>query len=253
MVHLLDLTYLIRIMILFFRKDKNVMKWDKDYVREKYTNEVLGEKVIFYPSSKPKRLLVFFSSMHVDKYDRYSWFWDENESWDESSYLFIKDDSLQYYLGNPQKPERDKYAKIIKEYMGLCNVESNQVFAIGSSMGGYAAIYFAFYLSLNSAIVSNPQVDYSSAQAHAYRNWEKIIRQIGDDWYDLDKLVYRYNEVVNIYIEYGNYMADKLAAENLIHSLLKRRSHFIVKRTENATHDALLDKATILKAVNYFE
>ncbi|WHP04459.1 hypothetical protein QLH32_10295 [Acinetobacter corruptisaponis] len=79
------------------------MKWDRNYVREKYGISMLGIDGIFFPAKKAKRLLVFFSSMGKDRYDRYSWFWDENENWEETSYLFLKDDSFHYFLGTDEK------------------------------------------------------------------------------------------------------------------------------------------------------
>lgn len=135
------------------------MKWDSKYVRGKYKVHMLGQHGIYFPCEKAKRLLVLFSSMGKDRYDRYSWFWQEDEHWAETAYLFLKDDSFNYFLGDDEKPLTQTFRKIILHHMVLANVKEEQVFTVGGSMGGYAAIYYASLMQLNGAIVSNPQLD----------------------------------------------------------------------------------------------
>ncbi|MDR3178319.1 MAG: adenylyltransferase/cytidyltransferase family protein [Campylobacteraceae bacterium] len=231
-------------------------KWDRDYVRKKYGFTYLGLNGIYYPCEKAKRLMVLFSSMGKDRFDRYSWFWQTDEIWIDTAYLFIKDDSFRYFLGTDEKPMKDSVRKTIQFYMTKCNVTNEQVFCVGGSMGGYSAIYFALYVGLRGAIVCNPQVSYRAAQMHEYANWERYIREIGSQWYDLDVFYHKYGSKQKpaLYLEYGDYMADKQAAESLISSLIKQECLLIVRKTKWTGHtvNALL-KQTIENAINYFE
>jgi hypothetical protein len=231
-------------------------KWDRDYVRKKYGFTYLGLSCIYYPCEKAKRLLVFFSSMDKDRFDRYSWFWHTDEIWIDTAYLFIKDDSFHYFLGTDEKSMKDSVRKTIQFYMTKCNVIDEQVFCVGNSMGGYAAIYFALYAGLRGAIVCNPQVNYRAAQMHEYANWERHIREMGTQWYDLDVFYHKYGSKQKpaFYLEYGDYMADKQAAESLISSLIEQECLLIVRKTKWTGHtvNALL-KQTIENAINYFE
>ncbi|SOZ63383.1 hypothetical protein CBM2615_B140208 [Cupriavidus taiwanensis] len=230
------------------------MKWDSKYVREKYKVHMLGQHGIYFPCENAKRLLVLFSSMGKDRYDRYSWFWDEDEQWDETAYLFLKDDSFNYFLGDDEKPLTQTFRKIILHHMVLAGVKEDQVFAIGGSMGGYAAIYYASLMQLNGAIVSNPQLDYASARAHSFSNWERQIRKTGSQWYDLGEFIFKWQRIPNIYIEYGNYRADRLAAERFIDAALEGPSLVIARKAnwEGHTVDSL-SKTTIESVVNFFE
>ena len=97
-------------------------KWDRDYVREKYGYQMLGQHVIYYPSSTAKGLIVIFSSMGKDRFDRYSWFWSEDEEWHDYAYLFIKDDSFKYFLGDDEKPLSQTFRKIITHHTELAKV-----------------------------------------------------------------------------------------------------------------------------------
>jgi pimeloyl-ACP methyl ester carboxylesterase len=229
------------------------MKWDREYVRNKYGVSYLGQEGIFFPAENCKRLLIFFSSMGEDRYDRYSWFWDDDENWKETSYLFIKDDSFKYFLGDDEKPLRHTFRKMIQQKIDFLNLDISQVYSVGSSMGGYAAIYYASFLGFGGAITLNPQVDYKSSRLHEYDNWERQIRSIGTQWYDLgDFLVKRH--IPNIYIEYGNYPADLRAVNSLVESISPLRSNLILNKQDWAGHTVNgLFKETIISTVNYFE
>lgn len=55
---------------------KSIEKWDRDYDRRKYGFLSGSLDFIYYPSINPKRIVISFSSMGKDKYDRYSHYWD---------------------------------------------------------------------------------------------------------------------------------------------------------------------------------
>ncbi|WP_315132117.1 hypothetical protein [Achromobacter marplatensis] len=231
------------------------MKWDSGYVRKKYAVNMLGQHGIFYPGQNTKRLVVGFSSMGKDRYDRYSWFWEDSEVWDETAYLFLKDDSFRYFLGNDDCPLSQTFRKIILHHMESCGVSASQVFCIGGSMGGYAAIYYAALLGLNGAIVANPQLDYASSRAHSFQNWERQIRETGAQWYDLGEFVLKWEKIPNIYIEYGNYFADRFAAERFLRTLSQAHNSLVISRkTDWSGHTVdCLSRKTIESAIYFFE
>lgn len=230
------------------------MKWDRDYVREKYRVAMLGIEGVFFPATNPKRLLVFFSSMGKDRYDRYSWFWKEDENWEETCYLFIKDDSFHYFLGTDEKEMKNSIKKLINYYQSLSNIQPKNTYMIGGSMGGYAAIYFAFYTNARAAIVANPQITFKAAQMHQYQNWERHIREMGSQWVDLDILATRSLYKPAIYLEYGNYPADRKGCECLISTLIEANCLLIIRKEEWVDHTInSLFKSTIENAISFFE
>lgn len=229
------------------------MNWDKNYVREKYSFSMLGITGVYFPASKPKKLIVSFSSMGKDRYDRYSWFWN-NEKWDDISYLFVKDDSFHYFLGTDNKPMKDSIKKVINHYQNMCNLTSQETYMIGGSMGGYAAIYFAFYLEAKAAIVCNPQITFRAAKMHKFSNWERHIIEMGNQWVDLDILAIRNSYRPAIYIEYGDYPADKKGVEQLIHVLIDTNCLLIVRKEKWSGHTVnALFKTTIENVIHFFE
>ena len=228
-------------------------KWDRDYVREKYGYQMLGQHVIYYPSSTAKGLIVIFSSMGKDRFDRYSWFWSEDEEWHDDAYLFIKDDSFKYFLGDDEKPLSQTFRKIITHHTELAKVTNDCVYTVGGSMGGYAAIYYACLMGLKGAIVANPQLDYSSTRAHSFQNWERSIRSTGSQWYDLGDFYFKFEKKPFVYIEYGEYRADELAAKKFIHSVMDSEGLFIIRKTKWQGHTVdCLTKETILNTIQYF-
>lgn len=205
--------------------------WDRNYVREKYQKNIDGCDLVYYPSKNPRRLVINFSSMGDDRFDRYSRYWDESELWEaDSAYLFFKDDNKTYYLGTEKSPKVATYQRLIKEFYSMNGLNADQVFTVGSSMGAYAAIYYSVTLELKGCLVYAPQATFCSAQVHKYRNWEKHIKETGGLWVDLDILIQRVNKIPNFYIEVSNYLADKLAIDSLLDGIAQHRESLIIKR-----------------------
>ncbi|MCF5866930.1 hypothetical protein [Aeromonas veronii] len=228
-------------------------QWDRDYVRTKYGSQMLGQHIVYYPCTNAKGLIVIFSSMGKDRFDRYSWFWSEDEIWTEYAYLFIKDDSFKYFLGDDDKPLTQTFRKIILHHMTLANVSCDKVYTVGGSMGGYAAVYYACLMELKGAILANPQLDYASTRAHSYQNWERSVRSTGSQWYDLHEFFYKFEKKPFIYIEYGEYRADELAAKKFIHAVMESEGLFIIRKTKWQGHTVdCLTKETILNTITYF-
>jgi hypothetical protein len=235
---------------------KSEGKWNKEYVRANYSFSCYGRDSIYYPSNDPKRLLVHFSSMGKDRFDRYSRFFDFSEMWNESSaHLFLKDDNFSFFLGNDDSPLTLTYSKIIKQFALMNNLELNKVFTIGGSMGGYAALYYTSLLNLNGAIVVAPQVNKLALEAHKFDNWRTHVSNTGNQFRELDFFMLRKDNSPNIYIEYGNYKADQIAAENLLNSIKDLPGLRVIRKANWSKHsiDDYLSLKTILSTIQYFE
>ena len=230
------------------------MKIDFDKIRQKYEKELFNFKHMFFPCSNPKRLLIFFSSMGKDRYDRWSWFFDDKELWEgDTACLFIKDDSFHYFLGTDEFPLTMSIKKLIDFYLLKLSLTNDSCFTIGGSMGGYAAIYYASFLSLNGAIVANPQINIQSCVAHKYDNWERNAREAGHNFKDLCMFIHK-RRIPNIYIEYGNYYADKIAMQHFIESCLDGECLLILRKAPWNDHTVdCLSRFSILNAVFFFE
>ncbi len=62
-------------------------------VLKKYEQETFGKRVLFYPASKPSRLVVVFAGANRGHYAMWSWFYRQNEDWSDCSYLFLTEDT----------------------------------------------------------------------------------------------------------------------------------------------------------------
>lgn len=230
-----------------------VVKWDKNYVRKNHLGGMLGQEYIYYPSRNCQRLLVFFSSMNKGAFERYSWFWDETEKWEKTAFLFLKDDTFKYFLGDDERPLTQTFIKIIRYYQSLSNLDDSKVFTVGTSMGGYAAIYYASLLQLGGAITANPQITFKAARQHKFSNWERSIRSTGTQWYDLDDFLLQ-RRIPCIYVEYGEYPADKTAVQALSKAIISEDSTIVLKKLPWKDHTVnCLFKSTILACVSFFE
>lgn len=233
-----------------------VHSWNKEYIRGKYGKTVDDCNFVYYPAVRPKRLIINFSSMGKDRFDRYSRYWDETQQWDtDSAYVFFKDDDYKYYLGDDENPKTSIYNRLIKQFLMLNDLTVDQAFTVGGSMGGYAALYYAIIMGLKGAVVCAPQTTLKAMQAHQYRNWLKHARSTGAQWSDLDMLVHSSKKTAFFYIEHGSYDADILAVEALTNELRKKDALVLVRRARWKEHtvDEVLSKHIVEETILYFE
>lgn len=219
------------------------MIFEKAYVREKYELKMLGRDLVFYPGKNPNYLYVFFSSMGYDKYDRYSWYWDETEEWNRDfACLFLKDDDFNYFVGTDEKGLKHTYMKIISHFMK--DISKENVFVVGSSMGGYAALYYSIILELKAAIVGNPQITRNAAEKHSLENWRRAIKECGSQFINITDLIDRNfdKKLPLVYFEYSSYPADKVAAEEFISVYSQYETTMFVKKRESKDHSSLFFK-----------
>jgi len=226
--------------------DKNLIQ----YVLNKYQHKICNRDCLFYPAKNPKRLLISFNGVAKNKYMMWSWFWKEDENWDDTAYLFLKDDDTCWYLGNNQQSFVQDYSTIINHFIAQCKISNENVFTIGGSMGGYAAIFYATTLGLKGAIAINPQVDRKS--------WKLKVRgfdDIGRQWRDLQQVVGSSQKIPFISLIYSYHIRDKSAGNILLETLKEKGALTLLRRHNSREHtgDAGITKEFVEGEIRYFE
>lgn len=158
------------ISIQFYNKDKNVkMKSKIRFSNFKINSPIISNensfgnsniKYTFYePEVKNSKLLVVFSAM-MPKYDyKYNYY---NTLKDFNSYqLYIKDDAGEYgnyYIASNKNPEvQTNIVSLIFNIIRKYNIPLENVTLIGSSKGGFAALYYGLKYGFRNIIAGAPQ------------------------------------------------------------------------------------------------
>lgn len=200
------------------------------YVKSIYEQSLYGIDFLFYPAKQPQRLYVLCNGATIGKYTMWSWFWRDDEVWEDTAYLFLKDDAIRWYLGTQEEPLTDTYCAIINTVMHWCGLTANQVYTIGHSMGGYAALHFALKLGLAGAFVLRPQIDWQTAAQYF------SVKKLQDIWVDLDMLVRTATNIPLLYLQYGEFVPDKQAGLHLLAALIEKKAFVILEKTTNEEH-----------------
>lgn len=186
---------------------------------ERFVVQENGIDALVMCGANPRKAIISFSSMSPGKYERWSWFFDRHMSGSEDLYIVFKDESHHYYLGDDQKAMNLRHHRFISGLLEKNGLGVKETYLLGSSMGGYAALYFGFWLDVGGIIAINPQIDYASTRRHSLQNWERKIREVGSSWVDMHDFVYRYPSRPRLHLEHGEYPADVSAVNRLVASL----------------------------------
>lgn len=188
-----------------------------------------NDDVIAFSDVNPNIAIINLSSMNPGKFERWRWF-HENPLVDRRAlYIFLKDDNQHYYIGTEENPTFDRYTKIISVLLNQYGVTADRAISIGSSMGGYGSLLFAFRLGFAASICVNPQVDLRSAELHDLRLWARKIKETGSLWEDLDTVVARSAFDPVVYLRTSEYVADVSAAKRL-DAALRERSSIVIRK-----------------------
>lgn len=219
-----------------------------EYVKATYEINLHGIDCLLYPAKNPKRLWVLFNGATVNRYTMWSWFWDTKEAWEDTTYLFLKDDRITWYLGSEKEPLTSLYCAIITDIMRRSNLSPSDVYMIGHSMGGYAALYYGLLLHVGGIFALRPQIDwYHGIQYFSIKKLEKI-------WVNIDELILKTKYIPYMYLQFGEFGPDKGAGETCISALLKKKACAIVEKTMNASHMGYHPTKEFINAtLSYFE
>jgi hypothetical protein len=221
-------------------------------ILKKYKITIFEKDIVYFRAKEPKYIIICFTAMHENRFDRINWFYN-NEQWEDTSYLFLQDNSFHYYVGTDKVNDFLRYRKVIEYFFMQDKYFKKNTITLGSSMGGYAALYYAITFGFKGAITAMPQLDKESIKLHNFQNWQRLINECGDKWIDIGKLIEQKEKLPLIYIEYGNYEADKQAVIKFINLLKERKSFYILRHTDKDDHTMLFEKENIFSTIQYFK
>lgn len=202
-------------------------------VSQKYEFTIYNQKCLFYPAKKPQRLIVIFSYAN-EAYSMWSWFWKDDESWKDTSYLFLTDYNGSWYLGrDPKDGVEQSYLNIIEHFRVASGLHLKSVYTVGSSRGGYGALYYGIMLGVKGAIVYNPQVDIESSTKAPW--YEHFV--LTKPWFkELHTFIGDKLEFPIIFFNVSSYIKDFLAAEKFINVLMKKNCYFMYRKIDKDFH-----------------
>ncbi len=223
-----------------------------EYVKSLYEHELYGKKFLLFPAASPQRLLISFSWGSLQRrYCMWSWFWQDHEPWQHTTYLFLYDEDVSWYLGHGDKNHVDDFSAIIRHCLQISNLSPDHAFTVGVSMGGYAAIYYATLLGLQGAIAINPQVNYASLG-----DWVKpsVMTGAGSHWQDLQEFIARFDRLPCISLNISSNKGDVAAAKVLLDVLRRKNCTYTFRKRALKKHNELgLQRAFIEAEIAFFE
>ncbi|MFK4751989.1 hypothetical protein [Oceanobacter antarcticus] len=176
-----------------------------------------GVEALVWSDENPVQAIVSFTSMNPGKFERWSWF-SNNPLNNPTLYIMLRDDEHKYYLGDINE-SKNKYICFLSDTLKKYKVDKSKVYALGSSMGGYGAVYATVKLGFSGCLCINPQVDYFSAGLHEYSLWQRKMRST--KWVDLDHVILTTlcDSSPEFYFIRGLYGADSCAMDKLVYAV----------------------------------
>lgn len=234
---------------LIYKEIYSLMPFDRDYVIKNYEHNLECVDYLLYPSKKATQLIVLLSGYSERKtYNRYSWFWDETELWvGETAFLFLNDTQNTWYCGHSED-KVDTYKSIIKKVSEQYAINSENVFMVGGSMGGYGAFRIGLELSVGGIISINPQTSIEAVSLHNDRAWYESIKKCGDKFIPVHELIDRHAPS-KIYLECGKYCSDAFDLEAISVSAVRKGGLFILNHHSSKKHVTSSPNKTQLERV----
>lgn len=207
------------------------------------------DALVLEPSTV-NRIVVNFTGMNPHKFDRWSWYYEKFISGDDTLFICLKDDEHLFFLDRTHCDDFvNQHEEFINGYVSKYNLKAEDVMTVGSSMGGYAAIYYAYRLSAKAAIVSNPLVNRACAALHKFSLWTRKIDEVGQYFVKLHDYVSRKKQTF-VYIESGDYQADRTASLDLSLALLRIGNSYCHVQTEHPDHTDTIGKDKLFKIMD---
>jgi hypothetical protein len=217
------------------------------------------DALVFEPDTVEK-IVVCFTGMQVGRYNRWSWFCNRYQL-DKILYIIFKDDDRLFYLDRETKGlVSEHHSEFIINKLKKHNLDSKKLYTIGSSMGGYAAIYFAFKLNAAVAMATSPLADIDSATPRinpenntlspATTLWIRQMKALGNNWVDLDQYILMSHSNPQVFLTYGTNPPDVLAANKLINAMTLKNIKHIDQPVDSNNHADFLSLRLILELIN---
>lgn len=217
------------------------------------------DALVFEPPVVEK-VLVSFTGMQLGHYNRWSWFCNRYEQ-ENVLYIVAKDDDHMFYLDRESKGSvTEHYTEFIVEKLSKHKLDSKNLYTLGTSMGGYSAIYFAFKLDAYAAVTSSPLVDIDSATPRLNHKtnslepttnlWLRQMQALGNKWVDLDQYILQSDSDPKIFLAHGTYGPDLSATNKLLLALESKNISYIVQQVDNDKHGDYLPAKTLFDLIN---
>jgi hypothetical protein len=223
---------------------------NEEIIQRHYVAYKTVDCLVFEPT-KVEKILISFTGMQRGHFNKWSWYHHEHQK--DTSILFIvfRDDEHLYFLDRPRKTYVDDHLEFINQKINQHGLTSKDVYTTGSSMGGYAAVYYAFLLNANIAIASVPMVDYKSAELiKPWTLWTRQMSAVGEYWVDLNDFILTQSSTTDVYIIHGQFEADVNAVDNLIKSLEKLGIRYERDVVDGETHYEYLTLDKLMSIIN---
>lgn len=224
-----------------------LMNLDVNYENLNYSNlekqtkltihsEHFSFETFFTPRKESNVLLIFMSnggrtpSKNQDDiktlFHRWSWY-----NFCEHNVLCVEDPmyklhpnlSTAWFYGDKNNSCLMELSKIIKRICGLLNIKNNNICFIGSSAGGYCAIYLADILKNSSCFAMNPQI--------ILKNWKVSSKLEKSLSIDLSK-------------------KDKFHRNNLLHITTNTKTRFFISCNIKSKKDYDEQSKNLVNALN---
>lgn len=218
------------------------MRSDDDFLKASAIGDDAID-MISWADPDPAIAVVNFSSMNPGKYERWSWFRNSDLPY-AAVYISLKDEKQHFYLGTRAEPLAARRRAMIDAVLRKHEIPPGRVIAIGSSMGGYGAIRYAFEMGFGAVVAINPQVDLESARLHTSDLWSR--KMLEADWRDLDLAVRVAMHTPAVLLRFGAYAADSVAALRLKAAFESRAVRYRIELDESPDHGWVGMKATRL-------
>lgn len=223
-----------------------------EIIQQHKVDSGIVDALVFLPSH-PKFMVINFTGMNHNKFERWSWYYEYYQKHDDTIFICLKDEEHLFYLNRKSCPEYiDDIRTFIMGYMVQYNITPDSVMCVGSSIGGWASIFYSSILGLKGAVVSNPLVDKESAELHKFSLWTRKMNETGEHWVELDEVLH-YNPTMMIYLSHGNYPADESASKKLVSRLEKHNIHYIEKKVPGDEHADTIDSGELLALIDQWK
>lgn len=236
------------------------MEFNINYVLENYerTIEIDGVEVkyLLYPSNSDK-LIVCFTTLGPHIYERVRMLWEEEENWDYNI-LFLSDNNGPkkagvYYLGETKELKIEKQViEIINKVIEERNITYS--ISIGSSMGGYAALYFGIKLNFVGAIAVVPQINKETIDKYGIQRWKEVAGHVAEgNLPDIIEMIKKSDNLPFFYFQSGEYLPDKNTMRDFQSEIFGTPGIFVFDHFQEATHTSdYMHKELIFNIVDFF-
>lgn len=231
-----------------------------NYVRSKYEHTLFNKTCLFFPAKNPKRLVISFAYVSRGKplYSAWSWFWQEDEQWVDTAYLFLYDQRGDFWYVNNSDTDKteEQFIALITYVIQKLGISTEQVFTFGTSMGGYGALYYAITLDCKGAILFNPQIKKECAWPAGNPSGWGFSLQAEKNFKDIATLIRQTKKMPFVSLNIGSFGPDVCSATELMKVILEKKT-FAILRKIDAGHDKptrfKFNKERILQEIVWME